>query len=128
MRGDGNDQRVQLGTSHDRHPKRRKPHSLSRIEHDGERETPGASTILTHRPRFLASLTSIGLFYTARAMAFILATMLAAGVFGVIASVVIAKASSQSPLWNVWFAVSLVVASAGVVTLLVSWIIRRMLN
>jgi hypothetical protein len=42
--------------------------------------------------------------------------------------VVIAKASSQSPLWNVWFAVSLVVASAGVVTLLVSWIIRRMLN
>jgi hypothetical protein len=61
-------------------------------------------------------------------MAFILATMLAACVFGVVASVVISRASNKSPLWNIWFAVSLVVAGAAVLALLVSYIIRRILG
>jgi hypothetical protein len=61
-------------------------------------------------------------------MAFVLATMLAACVCGIVASAVISKASSRSALWNIGFAVSLVVASAAALALLVSWIIRRILS
>jgi hypothetical protein len=61
-------------------------------------------------------------------MAFVLVVAAAACAFGVIASLVFSWASGKSGLWNIGFAVFIVMASAGAVLLALVLLMRRFVD